>query len=391
MKEEIYKEYCTGCGLCNSVFGTELKMDTDGFSKAELSDERMIQFCEQVCPANGKHLLTQEGNSWGKYVGVYESYAGDKDIRYKSASGGNTTAVALYMLETGMIDGVIQTGASDNPFETKVYCSTTREDVIANCASRYITSSPLKNFTKIIEDNKRYCFIGRPCDAVVLRNFLEIEPQYKDNIVCILSFFCAGAPSEKASHVLVERMGIRPEEVLHIQYRGNGWPGKVTVRNKSGKEYNMEYIDSWNNILGRDIRKICKFCTDGVGESADISNGDFWYLDSENKPVFKEKDGRNVTFSRNEKGDEILKGAAKAGYISLISHEGLLDELAFIQPNHAVRKKILYSRCLAMKVMHRLVPNYDIRKLKIFAQERGRLKNMKTFVGTIKRVIEDSL
>lgn len=391
MKKDLYREYCTGCGLCSSIFDNVLTMDSDGFPKVQVTNQNLLHFCENVCPANGKHLSKQEDSSWGRYVNVYEGYALDNVIRFKAASGGVTTAVAVYLLETKKVDGVIQIGASKNPYETKVYCSTTKEEIIAHSASRYIASSPLEDFIKIVSRGKLYAFVGRPCDIIVLNNFLQIEPQYKNNIFCTLSFFCAGAPSMRASQLLAETLSVEPNEVASIQYRGNGWPGKATVISKDGIKHEMDYIDSWNNILGRDIRKICKFCTDGVGEVADISSGDLWYLDTQNKPLFDERPGRNVTFARSKIGNTILKDAMKQGYVHLTSYEEHLNELKFVQPNHAVRKQLLYPRCMAMKLMNKSVPNFNMKQLKSFSKKRGIKNNTKTFLGTIKRILQRKL
>ena len=391
VKKDTIKEYCTGCGLCNSIFNTKFIIDGDGFPKPDIKSQEMLAFCEKVCPVNGNHLLKQTTDNWGSYVNVYEGYSLDETIRYKAASGGITTAIAVFLLETGKVDGIIQIGEGDTQFQTKVYCSRTREEIILHSASRYITSSPLSDFLNIISAGGRYAFIGRPCDAIVLRNFLELMPQYKENIFCILSFFCAGTPSETASRKLSLELGIEPSTVKHIQYRGNGWPGKATVESIDGKKKTMEYIDSWNKILGRDILKICKFCTDGVGEAADISSGDLWYLNDRKQPVFDEQAGRNVVFSRSNKGDKLIMEAIQHGYIRVTSYETQISELDYVQPNHAVRKKLLYAKYLAMKIMRRSSPEYDVKMLKKFAKERSVKENIRTFMGAVKRILEGKL
>lgn len=387
MKEETIKDYCTGCGLCRSVFDTAFDFDSkDGFKKPIFKDRKEIQFCEKVCPVNGKHLNDQKVDTWGKYIGVYEGYSTDEDIRFKAASGGIISSLATFLLETEKVDGIIQTGEGNDPFETRVYCSRSRKEIISHSASRYIDSSPLSNLIQIISDGGKYAFIGRPCDAVVLRNFLDVKPEYKKSIVCILAFFCAGVPSIGASKRMSTKMGIEPSDVKHIQYRGNGWPGKAEVESINGTKSSMEYADSWQNYLGRDIRKICKFCSDGVGEAADISSGDLWYLDLEKKPVFAEQKGRNIIFSRTEIGQKLLDEAIEKGYIKADTYEENICELEYVQPNHAIRKKILYAKCLAMKAMRKPIPDYDIKILRKFSKERRLIDNIRTFMGTIKRI-----
>lgn len=389
MKEETIKEYCTGCGLCNSVFNTTLDYESkDGFKKPSFKKSDEIQFCEKICPVNGKHLLNQKIDTWGNYLGVYEGYSSDEDIRFKAASGGVITSLAAFLLETGKVDGIIQTGEGKNPFETKVYCSRSRQEIISHSASRYIDSSPLSDLLQILSAGGKYAFIGRPCDAVVLRNFLDMVPEYKERMVCILAFFCAGSPSIGASKRMSTKLGIEPSDVKHIQYRGNGWPGKAEVEAVNGSKSSMEYADSWQNYLGRDIRKMCKFCSDGVGEAADISSGDLWFLNDKKQPVFAEQKGRNVIFTRTEIGQKFLDEAIERGYIKADSYRDKISELEYVQPNHAIRKKTLYAKCLAMKTMRKPIPDYDLKTLRKFSRERRKIENIRTFLGTIKRLYQ---
>lgn len=392
-RNNLYEEYCTGCGLCYSHGQKELKIGENGFETIDMyQNPELGIFCEKTCPANGRHLVGKT-DFMGKYIGAYKSYSCDKNVRYSAASGGATTAIGMYLLDEKIVDGVIHVGVDEkNPFGTRVYCSRTSEEVFKHCASKYITSSPLLDIVKYLKnDTERYAFIGRPCDVVTLRNYLEWNPEYKNKIYCMIAFFCAGAPSVNASMDLIERLGVDQKYVSSIRYRGNGWPGKVTVTDIDGNVHTMEYIDSWNNILGRNIRKICKVCGDGVGEAADIANGDLWLLDENKKPKFEEKDGLNISFTRTERGEKIMRDAQNAGYIYLQDYKNEVDTLKYIQPNHAIRKKTLYPRILALITVGRQVPMYDKKVLREYAKENGIIVNCRTYLGTIKRIIQGKI
>ena len=92
-------------------------------------------------------------------------------------------------------------------------------------------------------------------------------------------------------------------KIKSLRYRGDGWPGYATATQYDGKVFKMDYNTSWGQILGRDIMKMCRFCLDGIGEMADISCCDAWYLTNDNKPDFSEADGRNAVFCRSKLGD----------------------------------------------------------------------------------------
>ena len=133
--------------------------------------------------------------------------------------------------------------------------------------------------------NKKYAFIGKPCDVTVLKNFQKLNPIIAEMIPITMSFFCAGLPRIDAQKKLLEEMGCNGR-VVSLRYRGNGWPGYATVNLENGKQCKMDYNTSWGKILGRDIMKMCRFCLDGIGEMADIACCDVWYLTEDNKPNF---------------------------------------------------------------------------------------------------------
>ena len=389
MKKSLRK-YCTGCGLCTSLTGIPLTETGTGFVRvADLKDETINHICETICPASGKHIKYLSTSPWGEYNGKYAAFAKDEVIRFKAASGGVTTAIASFLIDKGFVDGVIQVGKSEDPFATCVYCNTTKEEVINCSGSRYIVASPLSTIFQVIEKGGKYAFIGRPCDVLALRQYMHINPSVENSIYIMLSFFCAGSPSITASKKLVSRLNVSEKECKEIRYRGEGWPGKTTVTDKNGHKTSMEYSDSWNNILGRDVMPICKFCADGVGEFADISSGDLWYLSDEKTPSFNEQPGRNITFTRTKIGYDVMQMAVIDGYISISDYKD--DDLAYVQPYHANRKRLLLPKILAMKTMMQICPDYKIHDLIRLTKGIKFTKMTKTFLGTIKRILKTTI
>lgn len=106
---------------------------------------------------------------------------------------------------------------------------------------------------KIIDYDKKYVVIGKPCDIEALINYTNLDEKMKKCIKYTMTFFCAGAPSKNATLKLAENLGVQADQIESVRYRGNGWPGKATVTLKDKSERHMDYIDSWNQILGRNI------------------------------------------------------------------------------------------------------------------------------------------
>ena len=167
-----FQHYCTGCGLCQSTGYTKLKYREDGFPYPENSSKDMDKFCDRVCPMGKYYLnLRKYYNPWGSYVDYYSGYSNNKNVRLKASSGGILTEICVALLKLNLVDAIIQTKYDEiNPIETVTVVNRT-EDEVLNCAgSRYAVSSPLIDINNIVNENKKYAFVGKPCDVAALRN-----------------------------------------------------------------------------------------------------------------------------------------------------------------------------------------------------------------------------
>ncbi len=387
--DQKYKLFCTGCGLCQSMGQCTLETDEKGFLHPKDGDDAWFS---KVCPASGcqmKHM--DEKEIWGKYEGVYLGYSSNEEIRKKASSGGVLSEIAAFLLQTGKVDEIIHVGADpDDPTKTKIYYSTTEEEVLSRCGSRYSISSPLMEISKL-DANKKYAFIGKPCDVTALRNYMNKKTEMQKQICYLLSFFCMGLPSVQAQNNLLKDLDCTHENCRSLVYRGNGWPGYTTAIDKNGKEHRMEYESSWGKYLGRDVMYACKFCADGLGEMSDISCGDAWYLKDDGTPDFSEMKGRNVIFARTAEGKKLLDEMEKEGKINCTPYDRFNAELPLIQKSQLQRRQDMRMRILAMKVLGKPTPSYADRKLKEYSQGVTLKRKMRVFGGTIKRILQKKI
>src|SRR5258708_16493215 len=123
------------------------------------------------------------------------------------------------------------------------------------------------------------------------------RPQLDQKIGLSLTFFCAGTPSTRGTLDLLSSLGVAPDQVGAVRYRGNGWPGKFSVTSRDGTNAkSMSYPDSWGRLAGyRPLR--CHLCPDGLGQSADISCGDAWERFTDTPDP-----GRSIVIVRTERG-----------------------------------------------------------------------------------------
>lgn len=388
-KGRIYKEYCIGCGMCSARAKANMSKNDRGYlSFKQEPNSKMIAFCEAVCPGSGKSLEKLNGNKiWGEAEGVFLGYAANQDVRKKASSGGILTALAVYLLESSKVDGIVHVCEDKTyPMGTSTCISTKVEEVLSRSGSRYAISHPLLEMWDLIQPEKKYCFIGKPCDVTALKNYLETAEEIRKQFPYIFSFFCAGLPSRQANEKLLDCMGCSANKCKSFSYRGNGWPGFATAIDKKGTEYTLDYDTAWGKILGRDIHSFCRFCMDGIGERADISCGDAWYLNESGEPDFSENEGRNIIFSRNNTGQRLLQEAGNAGYIVLepLRNEEYIEK---IQKYQYVRRATMSSKIMACRLLGHIVPYTNLDKIREYSKFAGKNQHFKIFKGTVKRII----
>lgn len=390
MKTSAIKEYCTGCGLCAGLNSEiVLQENQKGFFVPDCDDKNLKRY-SRYCVGFGNNIKQYDlKNLWGSYKKIYVGYSSDPEIRYGASSGGVLTTITAYLLENRLVDGIIHSVSSEVPWRTETVCTKDPAKLKKCMGSRYAQSSPLKDIFALAEKGKKYAFVGKPCDVAVLRNYLEDNPEKKEQFVYILSFFCAGVPSEHAEEKLIKEMGSTKQQVASLVYRGNGWPGYTTIVEKNGKELRMEYGKAWGEILGRDVHKMCRFCMDGVGELADISCGDAWYI-KDGKPDFSENDGRNVIFARTQKGSELLLNVINAHKIFVDEYQSV-EDLKVYQKYQYERRALMFEKILAMKFLGKSTPAYSLLELKKIKSNISIKRRKEIFWGTIKRILRKSI
>lgn len=394
MNYNVVKEYCTGCGLCCAILGNALDETEKGFLKPNESIRNFsfseADFFERIC--EGGYTKLHPESAWGNLVQEpYYAWATDKLIRDRASSGGVITACAQYLLKSGDVDGILQTKVSeDSQIRTQMICSKSCKKIIECCGSRYTISSPLQTIAPYLESEKRFAYIGKPCEVMALRNYAEIDSRVKKRIPIMISFLCAGMPSYEAGEKLLIRLGTTEKTCEDLVYRGQGWPGQTTARDMRGTSESTTYAEAWGTILGRDIAKCCRFCGDGIGLAADISCGDGWFI-KDNQADFSEHDGRNIVFARTLKGKKLLDKLLQQKQIFMQNSVNIYQELKIIQEYQYTRRTTMKDKILAMKLCGKAVPNYSKGELNLMAKQGSFNSRIRVFFGTLKRIKEGKI
>lgn len=387
----VRNENCTGCGGC-ALISERISMGlssegwvrpivaTGEFGASAREEARRFR---AMCPGIRLDAPAPETETthptFGRYVSAWRGQAVDNEIRAAGSSAGVLTALSAFLVETGRARNV-RGAAMDTvqPTRTVPVRITSRAEALAASGSRY---APVANLTGLTDAYD--AVVGKPCEISALR---RLERDGADQAIA-LSFFCAGTPSQRATANLIKMLGLEPDSVTTLRYRGNGWPGEFTVSDRETTA-GISYDDSWGKHLGRDLQWRCKICPDGTGEDADIAVGDFWKADEKGYPLFDDADGESVVLARTLRGHELLMKAAEAGVVALDAVE--LDDVERIQPLQRARKRTLAVRLLARALTFRRVPSY--RGYGFIARAvRAPKLSAKTFAGTLVRSWRDRL
>lgn len=385
LKKIKRRSVCVGCGLCTVGTNSGMTSSTRGFLIPD--SENIDPNWEKYCPAvrlTQPPINNHDDVIYGPTVmPVLVGHAVEEKINFGGASGGVITALLIFLLENKQIDGVWQIGASlSKPSENQSYYNTTREDILNCMGSRYSQGALFSGFEEILNSTKKVAVVGRPCDIAGLKQYLQVYPKYKKNIVFTFSFMCMGVPSQNATAKLHNTLS-NNLEIKTIKYRGHGWPGRAAAFDDKGNETgSLSYIESWGAILGRDILFRCKVCPDGFGGFADISAGDAWFYEK-GKPVFDSDHlGRSLIFIRTESGKELIQNAINSGFVKTEVYN--MNELPKIQLSQYTRKINLPTRYLLYKfLIYYQISFKDFKMIRLFFSNnfKNMLKDSRGFLG----------
>jgi len=351
---------CIGCGACAYACPERkivLKdMEEDGI-RPFLKDPDCVGCpdCLKVCPGletahavGGPEigLVRELKAGWGPVLELWEGHATDPRFRFEGSSGGATSALAAFCLEKGLAEGVMHIGASGiDPLRNRTFYSRSKEELHARTGSRYSPASPCDSLEVLEKAKGAGVFIGKPCDVVGLRRSESLRPSLREKVALAIGIFCAGTPSTRGTLDLIRKLGVAPNTVEELRYRGRGWPGMATVRLKGQAELHrrLSYMDAWG-FLQKYRPYRCYLCPDGTGEFADLSCGDPWY-----REIREGEAGYSLVVVRNEKGRRVLREAMEAGYLTLKPVEP--NVLVRSQENLLRKRQAIWGRLLALKAI----------------------------------------
>ena len=311
---------CTGCGTCVSICpqkAINMRENAGGFLYAHVDKELCVQCrrCLNICPSHAENQTIDDVSESlrGKCLQGYIGYASSKNIRREGQSGGIVTALLLYLLESGKIDGAITNQLDTNTNRPKAVFADSAE-IIKESAGSYYCQSAVVN-TILENKSKRLAAVVLGCQAEAVRLCREKHVEDVRAIEYMIGLICAGQNSGYMMDKLIADCGCTKEEKLQrFRFRyshptDGGWPGNILI-------VTNKYRYRLDQTRRHALKPICEsyrclLCYDQMCIDADVVCGDPWGFPGDHSA------GETVIIAHTTKGQELIKEASDAGYIAV--------------------------------------------------------------------------
>lgn len=388
---------CIGCGLCEAIPGCErmrMVMTPEGRERPvalchidAATERRILAVCPGVwqrAPAPREESGFRFDRMWGNAMTMAHAWAADAEVRFRAATGGLLSALAMHLLASGKVDFIAHVRMSpERPTRWQATLSRNRDEVLAAAGSRYGPAAPLVGLSEVLALGRPFAFVGKPCDVGALANLARLDPRVDELLRYHLVMVCGGASELTLTTDLLAGWGISEEDVGVARYRGHGNPGATHMQTHDGRVFECTYNDIWADERNWKLQFRCKVCPDSIGEQADIAACDVWPGGSPTG----EDEGFNGVLARTPRGEALLREAVAAGDVVLGESFGFRD-MDDLQPHQVARRRALSARLAALMTAGAAEFHFEGFRLDEQARELGLESGLQQFEGTLRRIRE---
>ena len=338
IREVVTSGLCNRCGTCVGLSHGKITF-SDRTKKylPQVGDEQqnkeLIKYCSGKAynfPEEKKRIFGDDGGYnvfTGAYKNIYIGNTLDENIRRQSASGGIISAILIWLLEKGRIDGAVVCGMSEEePWLTKPFIATTKEEILAAAQSKYILTAVNEILPEIQKFDGKLAYVGLPGQVQSVRLLQKDQHPAVSSIKYILGPFYGNTLHFSSVKSFLRSYGEKDyTKVMKLYFRYGEWPGNMRVELEGGRAIELPKFHA-NYLIPFHIVKNSLLCTDLSNEFTDISGGDAW------APVYEERGkGFSMVLARSEKGQSILDEMMAEGHLAL---DGIDENEAISMHSH---------------------------------------------------------
>jgi coenzyme F420 hydrogenase subunit beta len=318
--EVITSELCTGCAGCvlacpHDVLGYD---DTLGIYKPfhlENEDgpggcghgERGCTSCTRACPrfraweTEIDTFMFKREREPDEVAGISKDVilcrATDKVVHEKGQDGGLVSAMLLFALEKGYIDGALVSYLEGDGSSWKAIpgVARTREEVLAASGSRYTYSANTMAYAQAMEMGlEKLALVGMSCQSSVpsvmsARKAGKPARKFALNI----GLLCSKTFDDAIFEELFEaKYGLKKQDMVKMNIKG---VFQIWMKDGSYHEINLKECHAWT-------RSGCLTCPDFAAEHADISTGGIGAFNDWTLTVVRTDVGRKLMIEMLEAG-----------------------------------------------------------------------------------------
>src|SRR5215218_4986186 len=288
--EVVETNLCTGCAACVMAcprdvldydhaetyhpFNVELSTAADDC----VHGQRGCDICTRACPRFRDWEVECDTALFGRARepeevtgirrGVFLARAADPAVLAAGQDGGLVSALLVWGLETGRIEGALTSRLSaTRTWDGEPFLATTRDEVLEAAGSRYTyAANPLAMKEAERRGLKRLALVGMSCQASI-NGTLQARRvnKYARRIEITLGLLCSKSFGyDGLRRVVTEDYGVPLDDIAKVNIKG---------RFQLWRRSTGEQVEIPLKQLAQATREGCKLCPDFAAEHADIATG----------------------------------------------------------------------------------------------------------------------